>query len=269
VHLLLAPSSLAPLLLPNRYHRVQNFLFRLLRVETVSRLLFTTLRNYISSSSSSVPATLLSSINLLRFEMTHFVSSLTCFVFGTAISRNWKVFMRRLERLRGDAVRQEVHPTSSRPRRRRTSSSSSSADAVSSSDLDNEDGEDDSEPNPDSSSSASFGITDIHSLRAYHSTVLDRILSSCFLKQRQEVLYKLLMAVFRSVLDFGKLLRDGLDEERLAAAAVRNGDEGEEGWNVLEERVRKVGKDFGKASGRFVSRSIASHLLFINSAHDN
>lgn len=96
------------------------------------------------------------------------MNNLAGYVFDTAIGRNWKVFIKRLERLRSDSA--------GRRRARRAA------------DEDEESGDDSDELEEDEAGAGGAELKDVLSLVLYHSTVLDRMLAACFLRTKREFL---------------------------------------------------------------------------------
>ncbi|KAG9106146.1 hypothetical protein FRC07_008942 [Ceratobasidium sp. 392] len=77
-----------------KMHRVFTFLLRLLRVETVTKMLFNTM----FQSTSDFPPIVL----LARFKIQSFVSSLVGYVTDAAIGANWNAFLDALNEIQRD-----------------------------------------------------------------------------------------------------------------------------------------------------------------------
>lgn len=80
----------------------------------------------------------------------------------------------------------------------------------------------------------------IHSLVLYHHLTLDRILRACMLSPevQYEAIYKILMSLFGSVLDLGKL--------------VKEVERGVVDWQKGEEEVKGIATEWQEQEGIFV-----------------
>lgn len=175
-----------------RYHRIQTFLLRLFRgefftsphnqlhrsdsprflppVETVARSLYasTTRPNSKIFLDDPQARSLLFS---LRIRISHFVNAFAGYTFDTAIGRNWRIFIRRLERLKTQS--QSVRSFEERKDRPATEL---------------QEDEDEEEEETEMGEGGGAELKDIFALVSYHNTVLDRILNSCFLGAGRESL---------------------------------------------------------------------------------
>lgn len=211
---------MSPLRLPSFFLRFSQLTSPSLpsAVETVTRSLFvSTTRPSSKLFLSNSPARSL--LFAIRIQTSHFINAFAGYTFDTAIGRNWKIFLRRLERLK--------------------TQSQSSRSFAETATRQNE--EERNEEDHDDETEAGAELKDIFALVSYHSTILDRILAACFLRSNRECsrisrndiekrqeereltllvdalaeqpLYKLLMRCFTDVLSFGKLVRDLQTEE--------------------------------------------------------
>ena len=163
--LLLWPSSLPELNPPSSSHS--------LSVETVARSLYasTTRPNSKIFLDNPQARSLLFS---LRIRISHFVNAFAGYTFDTAIGRNWRIFIRRLERLK-------TQSQSSRTFEERK-------DRPAMEHLEDEENNEEEEEMEMEEGEGGGGteLKDIFALVSYHGTVLDRISTSCFLGSDRE-----------------------------------------------------------------------------------
>lgn len=150
--------------------------FRII-VESVARMIFRSTRQTTSPAlmAFSVRSPVRKQLNTLRFQVTLFMSTLTTYIFDSAIGTNFSTFLARLTKLR--------HGVPDGPQ--------TSAD--------------DAHDNPIAEDEE---LRDVFSILAYHSAVMDRILEACLLKARHRSIAASLTECLDYIIILGKVVVD-------------------------------------------------------------
>lgn len=229
-----AITKLLPESVMDKYQLINNFLFRLARVDAVVQTLFVDVIHCGPDAMDSVPVKIgvdakfnrmpsriglpterrrtvfpagsegERSLLYLRFTMSWFVSNLSRYVLDTAIGHNWGVMRRRLDKLR---------------RRSRTSASTESRPVTPGVDDGDDEFEDldqelDEAEGGDEDSATQLGalsqLQSVHSLVLYHQIILNRILRACLLSPQpgHQMTFKVLMVLLGLVLALGKVVKE-------------------------------------------------------------
>ncbi|KAF6763187.1 Spc98 family-domain-containing protein [Ephemerocybe angulata] len=174
----------------SKYHRIFAFILRLFRVECAVKSLFRMTR--LAAGSPLFPTLVNSRRMVLHFQFIaqSFVSTLSSYVFDTAIGGNFDPFLEQLS---------ASSPSSS------SSSSSSSPPSPTS-----------ATATPRSSTESASRFSDVFELASAHSVLLDRILTACLLRSGQKAVGELLRQALELVLEFcvvmGELQRERVKE---------------------------------------------------------
>lgn len=127
---------------------------------------------------------------LMRFrtQAQHFATALGSFVFDIAVESAWTRFHRRLTQLRQDAEARDDHAFGAPP----------SAETDTETDIFQGDDPDDGvegnvKGQEEQGAPQMYELKDVFSLARYHERVLDRMMQTCFLKQRQRGVMKVSM----------------------------------------------------------------------------
>ncbi|SPO24189.1 uncharacterized protein UTRI_03457 [Ustilago trichophora] len=198
------PPLISPLLTQvaqSRYQRLWNMLLRIKRCKVAMRSAWAcTFKS--TSAAFTFDFRTRAMMQQFRWELNHFLDTFGGFVHEIGIESHWTGFMQRLERVRRE-VSDELASRSSRPR--------TQADAAAV-EGENGDGDLDEETLEEEERAAlmtsSLELKDVFSLARYHERILDRMLSTCFLKSKQRRVLNIVNDLLQSVLDFAQLCID-------------------------------------------------------------
>lgn len=197
------PPLISPLLTQvaqSRYQRLWNLLLRIKRCKVAMR----TAWNCTFKSTSAAFTFDFRTRGLMqqfRWEVNHFLDTWGGFVMEVGIESHWVGFMQRLDRVRKEVSDELTTPNST------ASNSNSVQNTEAEPDNDLEEEHLDSEERA-ALSTSSLELKDVFSLARYHERILDRMLSTCFLKTRQSRLLSIINNLLQTVLDFAQLCVD-------------------------------------------------------------
>ncbi|GAC95903.1 hypothetical protein PHSY_003481 [Pseudozyma hubeiensis SY62] len=193
------PPLISPLLTQlaqSRYQRLWNMLLRIKRCKVAMRSAWAcTFKS--TSAAFTFDFRTRSVMQQFRWELNHFLDCFGGFVEEVGIESHWSGFMQRLE-----TVRREVSDELSS---RRTVNGAQGEATEADADLDEETLEDEERA---ALMTSSLELKDVFSLARYHERVLDRMLSTCFLKSKQAGLLAIVNDLLQTVLDFSQLCLD-------------------------------------------------------------
>ncbi len=197
------PPLISPLLTQvaqTRYQRLWNMLLRIKRCKVAMRAAW-----QVTFKSTSAAFTFdfrtRAVMQQFRWELNHFLDTFGSFVHEIGIEMHWAKFMGRLERVRRE-VSDEL--TSAK----RSNAASAGAGAAEEGDADLEEDRALAEEERAALMTSSLELKDVFSLARYHERVLDRMLSTCFLKSKQRGVLKVINNLLQTVLDFAQLCID-------------------------------------------------------------
>lgn len=189
------PPLISPLLTgvaQARYQRLWNLLLRIKRCKVAMRAAWqVTFKG--ASAAFTFDFRTRGMIQQLRWECMHFLDTWGGFV-GERVEGEWRRFMARLHQVRTE-VSDEL------------ASSSPSSRAQTRSEGE-EKGEDWEEEEVVEEERGSLELKDVFSLARYHERVLDRMLSTCFLKSKQRRVLAIINDLLQTCLDFSQLCMD-------------------------------------------------------------
>ncbi|KAF8320794.1 hypothetical protein DL93DRAFT_2152683 [Clavulina sp. PMI_390] len=182
-----SPSNMKTLIttpILDKYRRIFTFLIKLLRVDSVTQILYRSTRSF---SRKNVPSIFSNRPQIQRrldhfsFQANAFMHTLTGYITDSAIGANHYAFIERLTKLR--------FGVQEKGKLRRSS---------------HED-----EPPDEGLDGGTIHLTDVFSIMEYHGRVMDRILEACFLKARQrDIGGTSLMEALDTILRVGRLTMD-------------------------------------------------------------
>ncbi|SNX86450.1 uncharacterized protein MEPE_05159 [Melanopsichium pennsylvanicum] len=194
------PPLISPLLTQlaqSRYQRLWNMLLRIKRCKAAIRSAWcATFKS--TSAAFTLDFRVRAIMQQFRWELNHFLDTFGAFVQEVGIEGHWKRFMQRL-----DGVRVEVSDELSCRSSHRTTAVGNGE--VGDADLEEEDLEEEEKV---ALMTSSLELKDVFSLARYHERVLDRMLSTCFLKSKQRGVLNVINSLLQTVLDFAQLCID-------------------------------------------------------------
>lgn len=198
------PALISPLLTQvaqSRYQRLWNLLLRIKRCKVAMRTAFNcTFKS--TSAALTFDGRSRALMERFRWEAACFLDTWGAFVNEVGIEANWLGFMRRLERVKmevGEELISAASPADSYAKREGGEGEEGDADL-------NEEPLEEEERT--ALSTCSFELKDVFSLARYHERILDRMLSTCFLKTTQSPLLAIINSLLQSILDFTQLCVD-------------------------------------------------------------
>ena len=195
------PPLISPLLTQlaqSRYQRLWNMLLRIKRCKVAMRSAWAcTFKS--TSAAFTFDFRTRSVMQQFRWELNHFLDCFGGFVEEVGIESHWSGFMHRLQR-----VKREVSDELCSRGRSAAAAQGDPAEAGDG-DLDDEVLEEEERA---ALMTSSLELKDVFSLARYHERVLDRMLSTCFLKSKQAALLAIVNDLLQTVLDFSQLCLD-------------------------------------------------------------
>uniref|UniRef100_V5GTF4 Spindle pole body component n=2 Tax=Kalmanozyma brasiliensis (strain GHG001) TaxID=1365824 RepID=V5GTF4_KALBG len=195
------PPLISPLLTQvaqTRYQRLWNLLLRIKRCKVAMRAAWAcTFKS--TSAAFTFDFKTRSLMQQFRWELNHFLDSFGSFVEEIGIESHWSGFMQRLERVRRE-VSDELASRASSGR-----TAVADAEGAADGDLDDEALEEEERA---ALMTSSLELKDVFSLARYHERILDRMLSTCFLKSKQRGVLTIVSDLLQTVLDFSQLCID-------------------------------------------------------------
>ncbi|KAG8998356.1 hypothetical protein FRB94_006929 [Tulasnella sp. JGI-2019a] len=172
----------------SKYQRIFDFLLCLLRAETASLSLY---QSFTASSACQTGRRQLR--HKFCFEVHHFVTSLTTYVFDSAIASHWKPFLNRMR-----AIHRRLAPVVAK----------------------NNKAYDNTEWTTDEFAD---GFDDVFSISSQHSDALDKILTACLLKSRHRAAGAAVKKPLQLILDLADVLTEAMspDGSIIDAAEIR------------------------------------------------
>ncbi|SPO24002.1 uncharacterized protein UTRI_03457_B [Ustilago trichophora] len=197
------PPLISPLLTQvaqSRYQRLWNMLLRIKRCKVAMRSAWAcTFKS--TSAAFTFDFRTRAVMQQFRWELNHFLDTFGSFVHEIGIESHWTGFMQRLERVR----REVSDELASRSSRNRTQAGAAEEGENGDGDLDEEALEEEERA---ALMTSSLELKDVFSLARYHERILDRMLSTCFLKSKQRAVLGIVNNLLQTVLDFAQLCID-------------------------------------------------------------
>lgn len=194
------PPLISPLLTQlaqSRYQRLWNLLLRIKRCKVAMRTAWQcTFKS--TSAAFTFDFRTRSLMQQFRWELNHFLDTYGSFVNEIGIELHWNSFMQRLDRVR-------VEVSDELASRRTSAARAGDGQGESDEDLDDEALEEEEKA---ALMTSSLELKDVFSLARYHERVLDRMLSTCFLKSKQRGVLRVVHDLLQTVLDFAQLCVD-------------------------------------------------------------
>ncbi|PWN48777.1 hypothetical protein IE53DRAFT_370316 [Violaceomyces palustris] len=234
------PPLISPLLTQmaqSKYQRLWNLLLRISRVKVALVFIFTyTFKSSRHGARRSArkdhdsdelrPPIFSDPLNagyqlLYRFRLDaqHFLNAYASYVIDIGIEEKWLRFQRRLKQLRRDAEGRDDEAFG----RQSKMGATSDFEGIDAGILD---GAEDVSTNggEGGGGGGTFELKDVFSLARYHENILDKMLETCFLKQRQRSINKVINSLLQIILDFARAIHDlgrGLVSEALASSTMK------------------------------------------------